>query len=193
MASLVRITSRWDGFPGSPGYTNFYGVIAGPTGGAAAQSMTDDIHGFWNTVNGYLPADVTITIVPTYQVIDDATGQITEEGTVGTPAAAVTGNYGGLVAGNAGVAINWSTGKFINGHRLKGRTYLVPFAGCQEPNGTLALAAITAIHDSAEAMLGDHSLFMVWHRPVNGAGGDSSEILSATVRDRSAILRSRSI
>lgn len=193
MASMVRITSRWDGFPGSPGYTN---LLTRPNGGgvaAAAQTFADDIHDFWNTVNGYLPAAVTVTIVPTYQVVDDVTGNVTSEGTVATPPAAVTGNSGAIYAGNAGAAINWSTDTFIDGSRLTGRTYLVPFTGCFETNGTLSAAAIAAIAAAGQALVDANQGLLVWHRPVGGTGGSSSDAVSATVRDRAAILRSRSI
>jgi hypothetical protein len=193
MADMVRLTSRWDGFPGSPGYTNFYGLLSGMTAQERADAMNATIKTFWLTVNGFLPADVAITIVPTYQVLDAATGQILEEGTVTVANVPIAGTSGANYAGNSGVAVNWSTSDFIAGHRVKGRTYLVPFTGCFELNGTLALAAITAIKDAATILNGDGTVHVVWHRPVNGAGGSAHLITAATVRDRAAILRSRSI
>lgn len=193
MANLVRITSRWDGFPGSPGYTNLYGDELWADAAGTAQEMTDRIHGLWNTVNGYLPSDVTIVISPTYEVLNEVTGVLVGEGTVATPAANVTGNNAGSYAGNAGLAVNWQTDAFTAKGRLRGRTYFVPFLGIFEDNGTLGAAVIADMVARATTLIGDGTLFKVWQRPVNGAGGGSGFITAGTVTDRAARLSSRSL
>lgn len=190
---MVRVTSVWTGFLGAPGYTNLQTMVGAISPSAVAQDLADSVHDFWNTVNGYLPSGVTITIGPLYQVIDEETGDITSEGTVGTAPATVVGTFGGYYAGNAGVAVDWLTGTYLNGHRLRGRTFLVPFAGCQETNGTIAAAALTAITDAAQALVDTPAGIVAWHRPIAGAGGDAVSVVTARVSDRSAILRSRSV
>lgn len=193
MPNMIRIASRWDGFPGSPGYTNLYGVDDLANTAAQAQAMYDRIHAFWLTVNGYLPSGVSIVVSPVYELVDEATGQIVSEGTVTTPGATITGNNAGNYAGNAGLAVNWQTDSYIGGRRLKGRTYFVPFTGIFENNGTLAQAAITDMVARVTALIGAQDMFLVWHRPINGAGGDAEFIRAGTVSDRAAHLASRSV
>lgn len=193
MGDIVRLTTVWTGFLGAPGYTNLYAPVGSAGAAAVAQAHSGTIHDFWNTVNGFLPADVTVTVGPTYQVIDEVTGDITSEGTVQYPADPIVGTSAAAYAGNAGVAVDWLTGTFINGHRLRGRTFLVPFTSCFEDNGTLGAAAITAIRDAAQVMVDTSAGLVVWHRPIAGAGGDAVSVITARVSDRAAILRSRSV
>jgi hypothetical protein len=190
---MVRVTTRWDGFPGSPGYTNFYADGETPSPTDVAEALTVDIKAYWLATNGYLPADVTVTVLPIFQVMDPATGNITDEGTVATPATPVTGTSGADYAGNAGVAVNWNTATFIGGRRLKGRTYFVPYTGVFQNNGTLSTAAMADITAQANTLATGSPGLVVWHRPIAGAGGSFAPVTSATVRDRAAHLRSRSL
>lgn len=192
MTDILRMTSRWDGFPGAPGYTNFYSEIQGAVA-TQAQAMSGEIRTFWNSLNGYLPAVASVLVLPTYQVIDDATGNITAEGDVATPAALVDGNSAAQFAGNSGVLVEWRTGVFIAGRRLKGRTYLVPFIGIFDTDGTVSAGARDAIQDAVDAVWSGAFNMVVWHRPVAGSGGSSALVTSGTVRDRAAVLRTRSI
>lgn len=193
MAGMVRVTTRWDGFPGAPGYTNFYGSHNGVSAQDSADQFADDIHDFWLQVNGYIPDSVTLTIVPTWQSLSDSSGQLTGEGQLASPPAAVTGNNAGSYAGNVGVAINWVSETVLNGRFLKGRTYLIPMTGVFDQDGTLSAAAISAIGTSALALAEGSTNMLVWHRPVNGSGGSSAQIATVTIKDRAAILRSRSL
>lgn len=193
MAGLVRLTSVWEGFPGAPGYTNFYARHNGVSAQEVADQFASDIHDFWTSLDGYFPADVTITVSPTWQSLDEANGQIQSEGTLESPPGGVTGRSVANYAGNAGVAIDWHTQTFIAGHRLRGRTFLVPFTDCFASDGTLDALGRQAIANAALALWDNSSIMVVWHRPVGGAGGSSAQITSATVTDRTAILRSRSV
>lgn len=192
MASIVRVTTRWSGFPGSPGYTNLYAEVD-TTAGERAQDLSDSWRAFLATVNGFLPSDAHLLILPTYAVINDATGLITAEGTISSAAAVVDGNNGGAYAGNVGYCLEWGTADFIDGRRLKGRTFMVPAVGCFDTDGTIESSAVQNLAGAATSFIAGAMINVVWHRPVNGAGGSSSEINSVVVRDRAAILRSRSI
>lgn len=189
---IVRVTARWEGFPGGPGYSNFYGN-ADTDAAAAAQTMATRIRAFFAGMVGWLPADVDVTVLPVYAVLSDATGEQTSEGTVASPPAVVAGVGAGGYSGNSGVAVNWNTTAFVAGKRLKGRTYLVPMGPIYQDNGTIADAIVTELQGLAEDLIGDATLFVVWHRPVGGAGGSAAEIETATIRDRAAHLRSRSV
>lgn len=193
MAGLLKMVSVWTGFAGAPGYTNLYAHHNGVSAQEVANQFADDIHDFWNTVNGYVPAVVDITVGPSWQSIDIESGDVLDEGTVETPPASVAGNLAGGFAGNVGLALNWQTGTFIKGRRLKGRTYLVPLGGIFEGDGTPSASSIAAIGDAATALLEGSSNMAVWHRPKAGAGGSWAQITGVTITDRAAVLRSRSV
>lgn len=193
MAGLVRLTSVWTGFVGAPGYSNFYAEHNGVSAQEVANQFADDIKDFWDALNGYLPNEAVVTVDPIWRSINPANGQILAEGNVETPPAATTGLFEGSYAGNTGVAVDWHTSAFIDGHRLKGRTYLVPFANCFSGEGDLSSIARQAIIDAAVALYDNSSIMVVWHRPKGAVAGSSSQITSVTVTDRAAILRSRSM
>lgn len=192
MATIVRVTARWEGFPGAPGYSNFYGN-PDPDPATAAQTMATRIRAFFSGMVGWLPADVDVLVLPVYAVLEDSTGAQTSEGTVASPPAVVNGVGSGGYSGNSGVAVNWLTTSFINGRRLKGRTFLVPLGPVFEANGTVADSVLSEMTGLAATLVGSDGLFVVWHRPISGAGGAAAEISTVTIRDRSAHLRSRSV
>lgn len=186
------MTTRWSGFPGSPGYSNFY-VLEDGNAGNSAQTLSEALEDFWLTVNGYLPTDVTVLVLPTWDQINEVTGLIELQGSVTTPATGVSGNNAGSYAGNVGALVEWQTAEFVAGKRLKGRTYLVPMMGIFDTDGTMSTASVSAIADACTALIAADVVSVVWHRPINGAGGSHGVITGATVRDRAAVLRSRSI
>lgn len=192
MAEIVRLTSRWTGWTGGPGYTTFYAEQGGEPF-ATAQAMTTAAKTFWTSLVSKFSSLITITVLPLFQVIEDTTGVIVQEGNVTTPSTPTVGTGSGGYAGNTGVCVTWNTGVVIDSRRLKGRTYLVPFMGCFDGEGTLDSVSQTLIAASANAMLAATPVHVVWHRPVAGAGGLSRPITVATVADRAAHLRSRSV
>lgn len=189
---LLKHTVRWDGFAGAPGYSNFYHLATDPQGDDA-QDAQDDLYAFFLSLGGYYPNVARWTINPVWQAITDTAGTIVADGTVGTPEAVITGNSGAAFAGNSGYAIEWNTGVVVGGRRLKGRTYMVPAVGVFDADGTLSAAALSAIDSAAETFLGGPPEWRVWHRPTATEEGSSSPITSVTIRDRAAILRSRSV
>lgn len=192
MANIMKHTAVWAGFTGAPGYSNFYHHVIG-TEAAAAQAGHDSVIALFFYLNGYLPSAVSVTVNPVAQIIDEFTGDLVGEVTVGTAGAVVTGNNGGNWAANSGFGIEWTTGLYLNGRALRGRTYVVPGTGAFDDEGSLSDAGITGILAAAQYLVGSSQAFGVWHRPVAGTGGLCYPIISATVRDKAYILRSRAI
>ena len=159
---------------------------------------------FWDAIKGYLPPDVTVTPDPAGDVIEDTTGDLT--GSWGSTAgAAHTGTYTAPHAAPAGGVIDWLTDTILDGHRLRGRSFIVPLSsGCYEADGSLGAAYITGMEAAASAFIASQSSsFVVWHRPYPGreattghpakpahAGGHGL-VTFHHVPDMAAILRSR--
>lgn len=190
MASIMRQTAVWTGFVGAPGYSTFYHQVVGSEA-ASSQAGYDDIYNFFNALQAQLPATVDINVDTVWQVLDDVTGDVQSEGIVPQGAGAIAGTNGDGYAANSGLAVEWGTAQFLNGRRLRGRTYLVPAAGQFDTDGTLTSGCVTAVDTAADYIVNSSANFVVWHRPVNGAGGLSRTIATRLVRDHAYVLRSR--
>lgn len=190
MTALIRTTAIWEGILGLPGYSQFYSSIS-DTAPLSAQAAHFAVREFFSQLTGAIPGEVTVRVDPVYQVLEDTSGEITSEATVGTTAAAVTGTAGGGFAAQVGVLVEWLTSSYIAGRHLKGRTYLVPLAGQFDEDGTLSGGGLALVQAAAPYISDSGTDFRVWHRPVAGAGGISNSINGFAVRDHAAVLRSR--
>lgn len=202
MASIQRLRAVWTGFPGSPGLSNFYFTDA-----AASQG---NLRAFFFAISGFLPPDVTVSVNPGGDVLDDATGTLTSvwAGTLQDP---VVGSGPTEYAAPVGFLARWETLTIRSGSRLRGRTYLVPassltFNGTDGSIGELNLANIrAACFDFVGAVTPN---MLVWQRPraaraayVDGYGkpvkalasrvGSSAVVTSSSVPDMAVVLRSR--
>lgn len=199
MVNILRVTAKWTGFSGAPGYTNFHfrdfdtGTNPDP---AQASSAITKVATFFEALATVVPAAVKIDINRDVEVYDDATGVLQDiinyTGTLGQ----ISGSATGVVAGPAGAVINWRTPVIKNGRRIRGRTFLVPLATtAYELNGTLTATAVSTITSAAttfSAGTGNPDLG-VWSRPspVTKTGGLWARATSFNVPDLVAVLRSR--
>lgn len=190
VTNLVQVSAVWSGFVGAPGYSNFYAESDG-NAPASAAVLHSAVHDFFAAVSGNLPAVVRIDFPTLWREFSDANGETIAEGTIGSPAAQVAGSSGAAFAANSGVLIEWLTGQFIAGHRLRGRTYLVPMVGFFGADGTLDATASGYLHGYAQDLLDVGLVNVVWHRPVGGSGGSSAQITAPRVSDTACVLRSR--
>jgi hypothetical protein len=189
---LIRHTAVWTGVPGLPGYSQFYQEVTG-TIASQAQNGHNAIRAAFNQVVTLLPADIDVTVDPVYQVMTVESGEVTTEDSVATPSAVVSGGFVSGWSGQVGVLVEWLTGQFIDGRRLRGRTYLVPLGNAYDDDGTLPIGTLNAVGAFALQLWSAGLDFVVWHRPVAGAGGSLATITDAAVRDHAAILRSRRV
>lgn len=190
MPSVIRHTAVWTGSPGMPGYSQFYQEVTG-TISSQAQAGHTAIYLAFSEVATLIPDAIDVTVDPVYQVVDVATGTVTSEDSVGSPQPALPGTFVSNWSAQLGVLVEWLTATFIAGRRLRGRTYLVPLGNTGDDDGTLPAGTIAAVQAFADAISEVGLDFVVWHRPVSGAGGQLSTITRGVVRDKAAVLRSR--
>lgn len=193
--TIAKFTTRWDGWTGGPGYTNWY------VGGNPDSSQTDGaaaaIKTFLEAVKGYLPTSILISFIPTVQIIAEADGSLAEQRNIATLPAVVTATGTGTFSAPAGVCVTWRTMTSTGRRLLMGRTFLVPMAGsAAQTDGTLAVAAQSAIVTAGNAYVnrlasGTPGRPVVWRRPKAGASGFNGEVVNCTVTDKVAVLRSR--
>lgn len=204
MTTMYRIRSVWTGFTGAPGYTNLFWTTTDPLG-AGAQVAADATRLFWNAIRSALPAVVTIQVESAVALIEDVTGEQQDELTLGTAPAAVGGILSERFASPAGCTVTWNTATFLQGRKVKGRTYLVPMTSSAfQNNGTIDDAIRTTIQTAADALISGPGGFVIFARPrpaqtaaesPTGVArparvGASAGVTSARVADKSAVLTS---
>lgn len=192
--AIHRIRVAWTGFPGAPGVSTFYSLNPA--------SDVPLLHGFFSTLENCLPADVTIQVEGSGDVLDETTGDLTGAWSTDIPEY-IQGVVGGGYAAPAGVCIIWETGAIMDSSRLRGKTYIVPTAALvYQTDGSIDPSWMATITGAAASLAAESNL-VVWHRPraaraadgsrpaVTARSGGYASISGATVHDKIAVLTSR--
>lgn len=193
--TILRYRSTWTGFSGAPGLTSLYAFP-----GATDQEFASAAIGFLAdalsiaTPGDTLPNDVTISGDSVVDHLDELTGTLEASFPV-VPEPPIAGASSGSWAGPAGVALSWLTGAVRRGHRVRGRTFLVPIAATAfDVDGTISSSALTNFRAAATAWAGHAVNPVVWARPTGlpvPSGGAAFAIAASSVADKVAVLRSR--
>lgn len=187
-----QLTARYNGFTGAPGWIRmkFLGALnVGDANTAAANFRT-----FLNSVAAQIPTGAQITFDSAVAIYDDD-GTQTGEITLTVIPNAVTGSSAVVYAGGTGAVVNWTTGAFHLGRKVRGRTFLVPLTSAAfQTDGTLAAAVQGSIQANAQTFATSSPTPVILSQKETAGGGMSSLVAvvsGATVPDRSAVLRSR--
>jgi hypothetical protein len=166
--------------------------------------MTESLHTFFEALASYIPADVTLQVDNSGDLINDVNGELTGSWSADS-VAAVFGTSSAVYAAPVGAAVTWATTTILDGSRLRGRTFLVPleasgFATDGTLDGTVQSAISGAAAGFVAALIGD---FVIWHRPrlaaaatpyhpaVTARDGGHGLVTTSSVRDKAVVLRSR--
>jgi len=191
---LYRMKMTWTGFVGSPGYTNLYFLNPEEPTLAIRDTTAGRVRTFFQGLTSYLSNQVNIAYPSEMEHVDTATGDLLDIQPLTGQANTVGTQTAGFSAA-VGACVTWNTEQIVNGRRLRGRTFLVPLASAAyQTDGTLIDTTRTSINTAASALCNynDNLVLSIWHRPsTGGSDGVAAEASSASVRDRTAVLRSR--
>jgi hypothetical protein len=194
--TLNRVRVTWTNFPGAPGLTTHY-LSSGTTDMTALKT-------FYSAIKDLMPNATQFTIPNNGDQINESDGKLSGvwTGTNGGPVTSIASaslNY----AGSAGSMVKWNSGGIVSGHRVVGRTFLVPMVSSAFfTDGSLQTSTITQIQNAAQALLTAYTdAVKVWARPFTpkpGAAGTARvgslhTVTSASVPDLAVVLRSRRI
>lgn len=205
MTTLYRVRTVWSYTPGGPGYTNLYFGSTDPLA-AGAQTAVNDVQAFFTALKGYIPSAVSLQVDPLVVMVEDYSSEQVGEISVTSPPPPIACTGTGAYAAPVGITCQWTTGAFQYGRRVKGRTYIVPLvASAFENNGTIVNANVTVFNNAAAALVAAGSQLVVYTRKraaktaeesptgkaITARAGASSVVVSGSVRDIAAVLRSR--
>lgn len=193
MANIYRVVLTWTGFTGAPGYTNMFFDDSTGTAQQAADAARAFMFASFSTASQFLPTGVKIASSSSVDTIEPATGSLVNSTSVTQPAD-VNGGGSTVYSSATGACVSWLTSAIVNGHRVRGRTFLVPISTTAfDSVGTLATTFITAVNTAVTALLAATPDLVVWRRPISQAagGGGTNLVLVGKVTDKTAILTSR--
>lgn len=196
MPNINRVRVAFSGFNGGPGVSTFYCLDPA--------AFLPQLRNWLTNFTVLLPATVTLNIESSGDIIDSVSGNLTGTWTAAAPVP-VLGTVTGAYAAPVGMVVNWLTGTVLDGHRLRGRTFMVPLSsGTFENNGSLETGILGGIRAASESLVvAVANNFVIWHRPrpagtVNRRGeilparaGGHAIVTSSRVLDKAAVLRSR--
>lgn len=200
----VRLASR--GWTGGPGLNTFYFRSSSAVGGdptlSDAQLAHDRVRDAFAGHPLLYPPSHMLSFLPDVDVIDALTGALVTSFAVNTIADTPgqgLANYGPTPTM---ILLRLNTNTVLDGARLQGRAFLGPTSAGTDPDGTpdagIAGQARLIGLGLLDGGAGDFPPLVVWHRPkrdkvthaITRQGG-SGVVISTSVPDKFAILRSR--
>lgn len=169
---------------GSPYLSTMY--FTGDDDASGALDAVTAVGAFWGAVDALMDSEVTWATEDEVVVMSND-GTITGSHSI-TP---VTG-AGALAAEALPLAsqalVRWVTGQYVNGRRLRGRTFIPGLVEASNNNGRLVAASSTVIQNAANVLVAVATVDLaVWSKTHSV----SFPVSSASVWSEFAILRSR--
>jgi hypothetical protein len=183
------------GYTGAPGYTKLKFMASNVASPTTSEVNTAAAAGraFLAASAVSMPTGVSYSCQSPAQWYSDA-GVLLGEIAITSLPSSINGSGGANYPGGVGAVVYWSTGALNGGHRVKGRTYLVPFATAAfSTDGTLVPTAVTAIQNAANTFVTTVPAPAVNTRKLDQADrGDATyAVIAGTLKDRTAFLRTR--
>jgi hypothetical protein len=193
VANIFRVTFTWNGFTGAPGFTNMFYDDSTGTAQQAADITRAFLVGCLTQAPATLPTGCSVVGPTSVDTVEPATGTLINTTAITQPAQ-INGTATGNFASSTGACVTWLTAGIVAGHRVRGRTFLVPLAAAAfTSTGGLAPAYQTALSAAVTTLLAASPDLVVWRRPISQAagGGGTNAVLAARVPSKSAVLTSR--
>lgn len=193
MSDVIRFKANWSGISGGTGVTTMHFICS--SGLDATVTNVNDCHSnvrlFFENTSEWLPNDVTVSFPAAVDIIDDDTGTLKSVVTASSPASPITGAYTGNWQNGVGSRIVWMTGEIGPKRRIRGVTYLVPYGGIFDNDGTMSSSATSDLVTNATTLItasdtDDVPLIVYSYDTKN-----SALVLAASVTDKAVVLRTR--
>lgn len=189
--SMLRYRMLWDVPGGGQGISTFHFEVGTATQ-ASADAIAQLCYDFFTPLLTSLPDEVRIS--QDDEVVRFNAGNEIDGLYPVTPAAPRAGASSSVWAAASGARIDWLTASWVNGRRVRGRTFIVPLAGFAFTTaGVIAGPTLSALGTAAGALITGAAgvpgsgTFIVFS-PSTGA---RTEVLGFSIPPRGSVLRSR--
>lgn len=192
--TICRVTTTLTGFSGAPGYwRHYFKDVSGLVGPAMPQLCVDRVRDAVVAGGVLFANSVTYNVSGLVDELDESTGQITGQQSVTprTQIGAGAGNLGPIVVG---LVAQFNTDDFVNGRRIRGRSFLNPIRSAYTINSApqatelgLAQAFASKMDDQGATTV----RFGVYTRPKGAQPGAWHDVTTTNVPQKWTVLRSR--
>lgn len=191
MAEVYKFEVELGGFAGAPGLNSwFFGSPAGPIDVTTMGEIEVALVALYENFRTYMASGVTYTLAPAAKVFDAESGDLVGAHPLEGFSASATGSNGDASRASQ-VKLQLITGAVVNNRFVRGGCYMGPInSNATENDGTIESDVKMGLQTAVTNLILAGPL-VVWHRPKNGAGGQLCEVLSVSVMDVPAVLRSR--
>lgn len=185
---MLRVRTGITGVIGGPYLNTMYSINTATT--LDAQNFSDAVGAFWTAVSSAVSADASWATEAEVAVMDETTGNISQILTV-TPTTGAGVAAGNLLSPATQGLVRWRTGQFIGGREIRGRTFIPAATVGSNSDGVPSAAYQTDLQGAADALNAANVAFAIWHRPSPASAGVAHEVISQSVWNKWAVLRSR--
>jgi hypothetical protein len=162
-------------------------------------SFMPALHTWLEHMVTFFPPGITLTPIGEGDIIEDTTGELVS-GWANAPGSPVVGSGTSPYSAPVGALVKWLTSDVVDGHRLKGHTFIVPVSLDQFSDyGNIKPVALGYLQTYCDDFVGDvGENMLIWHRPRKASVkhpvarlGTSKFVTSAAVPAKAAVLTSR--
>lgn len=196
MTVLNRARVQNYGYPGGPGVSTFYFLDT--------STATDSLYDLFLSFAGAVPTSVNFLVESGGDQIEDTSGELVGAWS-GDPQSVVDCSNTSLYQAPTGVLLKWHTDTILDGHRVSGKTFMVPMAsGVFDNTGQLSNTDHTGFETAcSNFLISQDTSFVIWHRPRAARPADGSRkavtqrdgghalVTRSSVSTKAAVLRSR--
>lgn len=180
----------------TPGISQLW-WLPGSAGGSTADA-TDCLarfHDVWDTFKTSISSALTFNFDPTVIAVEATTGVLSGAFTGTEPADVVGTGSGDILPLQTQGLLRLGTSTIINGRRVRGRLFVPgPIESVNAAGGVPSGSYVTDVTAGGATLFdagATSSEPVVWHRPVNGAGGSHALVTSVACAPTWSVLRSR--
>lgn len=187
---MLRVRVTWTG-PSSPLISTHY-LLPGTEDASSALAAHIAVATFWNSARAVISDAFTYTV---QQQVDQLSllGELIGSFTVSNVASAIGQDAGDDMPYQTQGLVRWITPTFLDGRRLKGRTFIPGPTETQNANGVPVSGYLSALNSAASAYASSSSNPVVWadHSDETPPFGATGPIDAGVAVSSWAVLRSR--
>jgi hypothetical protein len=188
---MLRVRVTWSG-PSAPLLSTFYfSPTTEDTGSATAAHVA--VATFWFNIRNFISTAYSWVVQPQVDQID-LLGTLTGSFTAANSSANAGTDAGQLLPTQTQGQVRWTTGSFLNGRRVQGRTFIPgPTEGSNTAAGLPDPAMVTAVSNEAQTFANATVNPVVWsdHHEETPPFGASTAINGGFMVGAWRVLRSR--